>query len=227
VFHVCPQCRLYRADQIVEPRAPGWAEIACPECGFRRSARYLPLYIVGGASGSGKSSLCNALAGNLEGFIPLDSDILWQPAYNRPEESYSAYFNQWLRLCSNIYQAGKPVVLFGAGAGVPSNIEGLVERRYFPAVRYLALVCADGELERRLTARPAWRGAADRDWIRSQVDFNNWFRQASAGEPPIDLLDTTTVTLGETVAEFTTWIRKSSASSFFGPATNPHPGPAR
>ena len=53
-------------------------------------------------------------------------------------------------MCKNIAQWGRPVVLFGAGFGVPHNIEPCVERRYFSSVEYLALVCSDASLAVRL-----------------------------------------------------------------------------
>jgi hypothetical protein len=73
----------------------------------------------------------------------------------------------WLRLAKNISQVGQPMVLFGAGVGVPANLEECVERRYFAVIHYLALVCDDAVLEqrqpgrnrrsrRRLDWRPAW-----------------------------------------------------------------------
>lgn len=64
-------------------------------------------------------------------------------------------------MAKNISQAGRPIVLFGTGMGVPENIEPCVERRYFSEIHYLALVCDDGVLAQRLRARPAWRGAGD------------------------------------------------------------------
>jgi len=46
-------------------------------------------------------------------------------AENRFTENIVSY---GLRLCKNISQAGNPVVLFGAGTGVPYNIEPCAER---------------------------------------------------------------------------------------------------
>ena len=107
----------------------------------------------------------------------LDADILWCPAFDKPDDGYRDFFEIWLRMAKNIGQSGRPVVLFGAGAGVPENIEPCVERRYFSAVHRLALVCDDDVLVERLRARPQWRNAGTTAFVESQVAFNRWFRE--------------------------------------------------
>ena len=110
-------------------------------------------------------------------------------------------------MCKNIGQSGQPVALIGAGLGVPGNIEGCVERRYLSVVHYLALVCDDGVLVDRLRARPAWRGSGEDDWLSSQTAFNRWYKEeASRGEPPVELLDTTHITVEESLIEVEAWI---------------------
>jgi 2-phosphoglycerate kinase len=163
---------------------------------------------VGGASGSGKSTVCHHLTGKLQHVILLDSDILWRESFNKPETNYRDFFETWLRMCKNINQSGRPVVLFGAGAGVPENLENCVERRYFSSVYYLALVCSKDTLVERLRARPKWRGAHQMKFLKEQKRFNQWFLNYNrAGlKPKIQLLDTTHTSLEETCQKITTWI---------------------
>jgi hypothetical protein len=78
------------------------------------------------------------------------------------------------------------VVLFGAGAGVPENLETCIERRYFSQIHYLALVCADDVLSERLQERPAWRGTREAAYIQENIRFNHWF-QAYDRQPVIQL----------------------------------------
>ena len=137
----------------------------------------------------------------------MDSDILWQPEFNTPETNYRDFFETWLRVCKNISQSGRPVVLFGAGAGVPENIENCVERRYFSKVHYLALVCSDETLVDRLEQRPVWRATREPAFIAEQIRFNRWFK-AYAGQPVIQLMDTTQVPLEETAERVTAWIEE-------------------
>jgi hypothetical protein len=90
----------------------------------------------------------------------------------------------WLRMCKNISQSGRPVALFGAGPGVPGNIEPGVERRYCADVHYLALVCDDRAPAERLRRRPEWRGSGQPAYIEEHQRFNNWFKTYGSAEPP-------------------------------------------
>lgn len=210
MFNVCHHCGLYHADKIIDPSGP---YAICPECGYRHPFRQLPLFLVSGASGSGKSTVCNALMGSLDTLVILDSDILWQPEFNKPEENYRDFFETWLRMAKNISQAGRPVMLFGAGTGVPGNIEPCVERRYFSEIHYLALVCSAEVLAQRLKARPAWRGSGEQTFIEDHVHFNQWLKGQQTGNQPISLIDTTDDPLETTVEQVKTWVRERSGSN--------------
>lgn len=201
MFNVCHHCGLYRADKSIDPSGP---YAICPECGHQHVFRQLPLLIISGASGAGKSSVCNAILGRRDTVILLDTDILWRTEFNRPDK-HRDFFETWLRMAKNISQSGRPVVLFGAGMGVPENIEPCVERRYFSKVHYLALVCDDEILAQRLKDRPAWRGS-DREFVEEQIQFNRWFKGQENSNSPISLIDTTYISLEAAVEQVEVWI---------------------
>lgn len=208
MFHVCWRCGAFHAEKTVDP--DGMAAI-CPACGYRHPFRQLPLMLVGGASGAGKSTVCQLLLGALPEVVLLDSDTLWQPAFDTPADGFRAFFTTWLRLCVDIGQAGRPVVLFGAGVGVPSNLEPCAQRRYFSRLHYLALTCDDETLLERLRRRPAWRGA-DAPFQEGQVAFNRWYRDiAPHTDPPVATLDTTQRDPAETAAAVAAWVRAIAA----------------
>jgi shikimate kinase len=209
MMNVCFQCGMYHADKIIDPAGPF---AVCPECGFQHPFRQLPLLIVSGASGAGKTTVCQHLTGQVTQAVLLDSDILWRSEFNSPETNYRDYFELWLRLCKNISQSGRPVVLFGAGAGVPENIENCIERRYFSNVHYLALVCSDDALSERLQARPIWRGTRDAEYIDGHIRFNHWFKEYDA-QPAIERIDTTNALPEETVAQVASWINERAGAS--------------
>jgi len=205
--NVCGRCGLYRADKLIDPSGP---DAICPECGQRHRFIQARLLMVAGASGSGKTTVCRQLTGAVPQAVLLDADILWRPEFDDPGSHYRDFFETWLRMCKNIAQSGRPAVMFGAGFGVPDNIEPCVERRYFSTTHYLALTCADAVLVDRLERRPSWRGAGGAGFVEGQLQFNAWFQRYDA-TPRIDVLDTSNVPLQTTADQVASWIARQLA----------------
>jgi len=202
MFNVCPGCGEYDVDKIIVPEGP---YAVCPRCEYQHKFIRLPLFVLSGASGVGKTATCLALAAGTRPFVVMESDILWRDEYNHPETNYRDYRETWLRVCKNISQAGKPVIL--CGVAVPAQFEQCVERRYFSEVHYLALVCADEVLASRLRSRPPWRGTAGEEQMKKQIAFNRWLKDnAPSTEPPMSLLDTTEITVDQTAEEVMRWV---------------------
>lgn len=149
-----------------------------------------PLFIITGASGVGKSTLCEELFKNEKDYIVMESDLLWNDVYNTPDDDYCEYRRVWMRVCANISQIGKPVVV--CGCAVPKQFENQPEREYFTDIHYLAAVCSDECLENRMRGG---RNISDENWIKSSLDFNRWLKSnAENTAPEITLLDTTNLT---------------------------------
>jgi adenylate kinase len=200
VFNVCPNCGEYRVDKMVLPEGP---YAVCPVCEYRHRFVRLPLFVVTGASGAGKTTTCLTAAASTKDFVVMESDILYTDEFKQPER----YRELWLRVCKNISQAGMPVIL--CGSCIPSQFESRVERRYFSEIHYLAMVCDDEAIALRLRSRPAWRRTSDDEYIARHVEFNRWLKEnASSTEPPMTLLDTTEITVDESVARLLHWARK-------------------
>lgn len=203
MFNVCPNCGEYRADKAI---APEGLYAICPNCSFRCKFIRLPLFILTGASGVGKSTVCLGLAAKMKNVVVMESDILWRAEFNKPETNYREYRETWLRVCKNISQAGKPVVL--CGVGEPTQFEQCIERRYFSEFHYLALICDDQILASRLRNLQTSRRSFKDEYIHEQVLFNRWLlNNAHNTEPPMHLLDTSEVIVDETVEKVGRWIR--------------------
>jgi chloramphenicol 3-O-phosphotransferase len=206
MLNVCYRCGQYRADKVIDPSGP---YAICPQCGHKHAFLQLSLLIVSGASGAGKSAVCRALMGTMDEVVLLEGDILWRAEF--AEDNYRGFFETWLRVCKNISQSGRPVAVFNAGMGVPGNVEPCVERRYFSTVHYMALVCDDETLTRRLRQRPEWRGSGEQGYIEEHVRFNRWFKEnAHTATPKINLLDTTEVCVDETAEQVAAWMREKA-----------------
>ena len=204
MVNICFQCGEYCAEKEVDINNN---VVLCPLCGCKNKFISMPLFIVGGASGTGKSAVLKELIGNMDNVVLLETDIIWQDEFNKPENNYRKFFETWLRIAKNISQSGRPVVLFGAGFGVPENIESCTERRYFSKIYYLNIYCSDNELEKRLIKRPQWRNCQDKGFIDKQKEFNNWvINYWKEKKPEIDLIDTTNLTLEKTTENVKIWI---------------------
>lgn len=230
MFNVCPECGLYSVEKTVtEPvdavaspssntppeswQAIGLALAACPHCGHNHPFLHQPLFLVGGASATGKSAILQQLTGRVEAAVLLDADLLWLQEFEKATDGNRKFFETWLRLAKNIGQSGWPVVLFGAGFAVPENIESCLERRYFSSIHYLALVCAEGELRHRLLARPAWRRSGQQQQLREQLDFNRWLQREGPNQtPPLTLLDTSHSNVEDAAGAVHEWIVRMSGS---------------
>jgi hypothetical protein len=197
VFNVCWACGAYTETKEIDPGGPF---AVCPRCGHHHPFRRLPLFVVTGASGAGKTAVCQTLSPRTEAAVVLEMDILWGHVRADPEDDYRSYKGTWLRVAMNVGQAGRPVVL--CGTVEPGSLEGLTEARYFAAIHYLALVCTDDELARRLHARPAWRQAGGDEFVARMVAFNRSLRTG-----PTTAIDTTGSSVEETSAHVAAWVR--------------------
>jgi predicted kinase len=166
---------------------PGWqASAVCGQCGHAHPFLHLPLWVVTGASGTGKTTIALAASRLDRTFVHLESDILWRGEFNHPDNNYRGYREVWLRLVKNIHQAGRPVILYGSVA--PQDLEHCLERRYIARIHYLALVCPGQVLEERLRSRPGWRQAGSDAFLHDMQVFNQWF--LSSRHPDVETLDT-------------------------------------
>ena len=202
MLYTCDKCGKYRPDMVIDTEKD---MIICPDCGYSKPFLRMPLFAVGGASGTGKTAICKTLAGKLDRFVILDGDVLWDDErYTR--DNTAEFYEYALRIAMNISQSGLKVAIFHAGFGVPGNLENCVAKRYFSAIHYLGLYCSDEELEKRLYARPSTQGEAGKSFVNAMKGFNSFFRFYH-GEPTMDKLDTTGCSLEETAAQVAEWLK--------------------
>ena len=202
MFNVCPKCGQYCVEKTIDASGPF---ALCPSCGHAHPFLQLPLFLITGPTGAGKTTVCLELVPLVHQCVILDSDILWGAIPATSENNYLDYRNVWLRLAKNVGQSGRPVVL--CGTAIPDQFETCPERRYFSTLYYLALVCDDQLLEERLKQRPAWRHSSSPENIQDMLRFNRWLKDhASTTHPPMTLFDTSHQSVFETIREVAQWI---------------------
>jgi len=211
MFNVCINCGQYRVDKEIKSQQ-GKTFAICPECNYSHEFLQLPLFIVTGASGVGKSTAAYFISTLSKDYVPMETDILWDNRYNTPDTDYREYRELWLRMAKNISQADKPVIL--CGTAMPDQLESCVERRYFTSIHYLALVCESEELTQRLLNRPLWRNSSNKEFINGMISYNNWLLEnGEKNNPVIDLLDTTNLSEQETAEKILLWTSSKGVHS--------------
>jgi broad-specificity NMP kinase len=211
MFNVCPGCGEYSDDKEIITSDSG-TFAACQKCNYQHPFKRLPLLVITGASGTGKTTVALRLPTVLTDCVIMESDILWQDVFNKPEEDFKTYRNLWLRVAKNIAQSDRPVALIGSST--PGQFEKCAESRYFSRIHYLALVCKEAELIKRLKARPSWRNSGSEETVKNMVKFNQWLiENAAKTRPAVTLLDTSKQTVDETIADTKSWIERSLLAS--------------
>ena len=186
----------------VDPSGP---DVICAHRRFRR----LPLAVVAGPGGVGKTTLYERLAPQLECVVCLETDLLWGVVPASSDDNYRSYIDTWLHLAAAIAQAGRPVALFGPA--LPATVAACINSRFFSAAHYLCLVGDDTLIAERLRARPAWRQAGGDAYIAEQLQFNRWLKaQAGRIDPPMQLLDVTDQSTETTAALVTAFLQRST-----------------
>ncbi len=198
MFNVCSRCGTWHDKREIEHSGP---YAICPDCNYQQKFAYLPLLVITGASGAGKTAVMLALMGQLPDFVLVEGDIFWRDEFNRPKDDYLDFRNVCLRAAKTVNQSGRPTILCGSAA--PGEYEACPEFCYFDGVYYLALVCEDEELERRLRQRPSWRQSGSAEFIEGMLAFNNWFQEHS---DLVTLLDTTQISVAQTAVEVKAWL---------------------
>lgn len=204
MFNVCPNCGEYAVEKRIDPSGPF---AICLNCKYAHPFLQQPLFIISGASGTGKTTVCLSLISELKECVVLEQDILWGVMPATSEDNYRSYRNVWLRVAKNVGQAGRPVVL--CGTALPEQFEECPERRYFSTLHYLALVCGDELLVERLKQRPEWRQTHSQEFLEKMLQFNKWLKtNASFTNPPMTLYETSHRDIIESVQYVAKWVRQ-------------------
>ncbi|MGO4530217.1 AAA family ATPase [Paenibacillus sp. 2TAF8] len=157
----------------------------------------LPLFVITGASGTGKTTVASHVRELLPEFDVFDMDIINNVDWQIAKEN-------WLRVAYSISLSGRGTVL--CGTMVPENIASSQYIERFDRIHYVNLHCDDATREMRLQAR-GW----DRNAIEDHRNFANWLLQNAdkAFDPAMPTVDTTDLSSEEAAKQIAEWIRKN------------------
>jgi len=201
MFNICMECEAYRSDKEIDPRGP---YAICPLCGCKHAFLQLPLFVITGSSGSGKSRMAIELASIMKDVVVIECDIFWREEFHKHLGDFREFREFCLRAAKNISQGGRPVVLCGAAS--PPQYESCDEFRYFSGIHYLVLSCDREELKRRLKLRPEYRRCNSDDFIRKQQKYNEFLSQLPLQHDNIQVLDTSNLSCKKMAIKAKKWV---------------------
>ena len=165
----------------------------------------LPLLLILGASGTGKTTIYTKLIRTIANCIIVDADQFWRDEFNKPETNFIEFKNYCLKIANSISQNGYPVVYFLQG--VPKDFEQCSERSSFSQIHYLFLICDSEELKGRLLSRPKGWGLLNKNpnYINDLLKYNAQLKQI-AQNSTIPVFNTSNLTIEEISAQIYNWI---------------------
>jgi len=193
---VCPKCGAYGLNNV--ERLPD--ATTCSVCHQVTPANIFPLFVVTGASGSGKSRVVGELRCRLMECVVFDSDLLWGRTAERQ------YQNDWVRIAYSIAQGGRHTVI--CGTLMPGDLDACEDRGLVGAIQFLNLHCSDEVRERRLRERPSWRNSSSDEFLEEHKRFARWLIEnaATSFDPPMVMVDTSDVSVEEVVEAVVEWV---------------------
>jgi broad-specificity NMP kinase len=160
----------------------------------------IPLFIVTGASGTGKT----AVSMELRKLLP-DVDVFELDSIHRMvgDDDWKKTQNIWFRVARNVAASGRISII--CGTMMPWDAEKCEDYQYFKDnIYFLNLHCDDETRELRLRARN-W----SEDLIQEHKSFAKWLLENAdkAYTPPMPTVDTTTTVVKEVAIQISEWVR--------------------
>jgi predicted kinase/ribosomal protein S27AE len=197
--HVRPPDEVFCMDcgpGTVMDADPGAHRLRCPRCGSESWLPALPVFVVTGASGTGKSTITGPLRGLLPGCLVVETDVILHVA----ALGWDTWRNTWLQLAHAAALGGQPTVL--TGSLTPDQLERLPARKLIGPIHFALLDCPDDVLADRLRARPGWRLSSAEATIIQHQRFAAWLR---ANITPS--FDTSTADAAEVADRVAAWVQ--------------------
>jgi RNase adaptor protein for sRNA GlmZ degradation len=183
--------------EAVLERDPLTPVLNCPQCTQSVRVPGLPLFVVTGASGAGKTTVTEPLRRLLPDCDVFEADITLRVA----ALGLDTWRNTWLRLAHEVALNGRVTVL--CGSLMPDQLESVPARKLLGPIHFCNLDCPDEVLAERLAARPSWRHSSIETAIPEHQRFAAWLRTHI--QP---CFDTGTMTPAEVAERIAHWVHR-------------------
>ncbi|MFD0696375.1 AAA family ATPase [Paenibacillus sp. GCM10027628] len=167
----------------------------------------VPLYIVTGASGSGKTTVIKELRRLMPDYDVFDYDDII-PFINEDKarfnkETTHLIQNIWLRVARDIAESGRITILCGIVS--PKDIEKCEDLHYFSHIYYLILHCDDKTRETRLRTRKRMTEQK----IQSNLKLaRSFIKNADKYSPPMPIVDTSKTDAAKVAKQIKEWVQE-------------------
>jgi len=180
----------------VVDRDPAAPVLRCARCGDAQRVPALPLFVVTGPSGAGKTTVTGPLRRLLPDCAVFDADLTLHIA----ALGWETWRDTWLRLVYGEALNGRVTVL--CGSSLPAQLDALPARKLLGPIHFCTLDCPDDVLAARLRARPSWRHSSSETVIAEHQRFAGWLRTHI--QP---CFDTSVSTPDEVAEHIAAWVR--------------------
>jgi len=189
----CPECDAFALSGCTNT-------LICTACNAQIEANFLPLFLISGASGTGKSTLVCHLRPLLPDCVVVGGDLLVDVT-NRDHQSF---LGRWLRIAYAAAQSGHPIVI--AGVIEKTELDAHVDRSLVGRIHVIGLHTSEEVRVARLQARPRWaKHSAEKRAAKIAEHVNFAKRVAEDAEL---LVDTTENTVENIAQEVAAWIQQ-------------------
>jgi dephospho-CoA kinase len=162
----------------------------------------VPLYIVTGAKGTGKTTIIKDLRKLMPEYAVFDYDDIIE-FINDDLRKFDKHklLNIWLRVARNIAESGRKTIICGIIR--PDDVEKCIDFDNFKHVYYLALHCDDQTREIRLQKRKRMTEKK----LQRNNDFAKWLIEiADKYNPPMPIIDTSKTDVTKVAQQIREWI---------------------
>ena len=168
------------------------------------------LFVITGTCGAGKSTMRDALPELLdpERYTCVDSDEVGLNWWDYAGTDHEGKYGEDTLKEAVTLAAGKDLV-FVSCLNPLDYFEKVTAPEEVNATYFIALIPPDGEIYRRLRARPAERGFTSDEVIQPHIAYNQWFRK-NRGKFSL-CIDNGTETIDETAGKIAMFIRSIPA----------------